>query len=55
MYGIEGLVIAVNDFGAGGIAAAIIIRYIAVFVLHTACRGGIVFLGFAGNGYLTRI
>ena len=43
--GIEGFVIAVDDIGSGGIAAPVVIGDVAIFVLHAAGRGGIVFLG----------
>ena len=47
--GIEGFVITVDDIGSGGIAAAIVIGNVAIFVLHAASGGGIVFLGLTGS------
>lgn len=44
MDGIEGLVVAVNDLSIAGISAAVVVRYVAVFVLHAARRRGIVLL-----------
>jgi hypothetical protein len=42
--GVEGLIVAVNDFCGGGIAASVVVGYVAVFVLHAVGWRGIVFL-----------
>ena len=43
---IKGLVIAVNDIGRSRVAAPIVVRHVAIFVLYAAGRGSIVFLRF---------
>ena len=44
MDGIEGLVVAVDDFGGCGIAATVVVGHVAIFVLHAVGWRGIVFL-----------
>ena len=44
MDGIEGLVIAVDNLGTGGVSTPVVVGYIAIFILHAVGRGGIVFL-----------
>ena len=44
MDSIEGLIVAVNDIGGGRVAASVVVGHVAIFVLHAAGRGGIVFL-----------
>ena len=46
MNSVEGLIVAVDNLGIGGITATVVVGNITVFVLHTIGRGSIVVLGF---------
>lgn len=54
MDGIEGLVIAVDDFGIGRVAATVVVRHIPVFVLYAACWRRVVVLGLI-DGIISRM
>ena len=43
--GVEGLVVAVDDFHVRGVAATVVVGYIAVLILHAAGGCGVIFLG----------
>ena len=49
MNGIEGSVITVNNLGIGGIAAPVVVGYVAVLALHAAGWRGVVFLRLTGR------
>ena len=49
MDGVEGLVVAVNDSHVRGVAATVIVGYIAIFVLYATGGRGVVLLGFVDS------